>query len=68
MDTWVWIVIAVAAAIVLLGFVSATRTKRARALRETFGPEVDGSGVENDDDVTTRDEAKVDMRNVQRLR
>jgi FtsZ-interacting cell division protein ZipA len=41
MDTWVWIVIAVAAAIVLLGVVWATRAKRTRSLRETFGPEYD---------------------------
>src|SRR5918911_4392158 len=42
MATWVWIVIAVAAAIVLLGIVwSATRAKRSRALQDTFGGEYD---------------------------
>jgi FtsZ-interacting cell division protein ZipA len=40
MDTWVWIVIAVAAAIVVLAIVwSATRAKRTRSLRDTFGRE-----------------------------
>jgi FtsZ-interacting cell division protein ZipA len=42
MDTWVWIVIAAVAVIILLGVVwSATRTKRTRALRDTFGREYD---------------------------
>jgi FtsZ-interacting cell division protein ZipA len=42
MDTWVWIVIIAAAAIVVLGVVwSATRAKRTRALQETFGREYD---------------------------
>jgi hypothetical protein len=42
MDTWVWIVIAVVAAIVVLAIVwSATRTKRSRTLQETFGREYD---------------------------
>jgi hypothetical protein len=41
MDTWVWIVIAVAA-IVLVGVVwSATRSRRTRALKDTFGREYD---------------------------
>jgi hypothetical protein len=41
MDTWVWIVIAVAAAIVLLGVVGAARARRTRSLKQTFGPEYD---------------------------
>jgi hypothetical protein len=42
MATWVWIVIAVAAAIVLLGILwNATRARRSRALRERFGREYD---------------------------
>ena len=41
MDTWVWIVIALAA-IVLVGVVwSATRSRRTRALKDTFGREYD---------------------------
>ena len=47
MDTWVWIVIAVAAVIVVLAVIwSATRAKRSRALRDTFGREYDRT-VEN---------------------
>src|SRR5215213_5258812 len=42
MDTWVWIVIAVVAAIVLLAvFLGATRTRRTRALQDRFGNEYD---------------------------
>jgi FtsZ-interacting cell division protein ZipA len=42
MDTWVWIVIAVVVAIVVLGIIwSAMRTKRTRALQDTFGSEYD---------------------------
>src|SRR5436305_6561617 len=41
MDTWVWIVIAVAAAIVLLGLILGARARRTRSLKETFGPEYD---------------------------
>jgi FtsZ-interacting cell division protein ZipA len=42
MDTWIWIVIAVVAVIVVLGVVwSATRAKRSRALKDTFGGEYD---------------------------
>src|SRR5918996_4344710 len=42
MDTWVWIVIAVAAAIVLLAVLfSATRTRRTRSLQDRFGREYD---------------------------
>ena len=42
MATWVWIVIGVAAAVLVLGIVwTATRTRRTRSLRERFGPEYD---------------------------
>jgi hypothetical protein len=42
MDTWVWIVIGVIAAIVVLGVVfSALRTRRSRSLQDQFGPEYD---------------------------
>jgi hypothetical protein len=42
MDTWVWIVIAVVAAIVLLAvFLSATRSRRTRSLQDRFGNEYD---------------------------
>jgi hypothetical protein len=42
MDTWIWIVIAAVAAIVVLGVLwSATRAKRTRRLRDTFGREYD---------------------------
>jgi hypothetical protein len=42
MATWVWIVIAVVAAIVLLGVVlNAARARRTRALQERFGGEYD---------------------------
>src|SRR5580765_8460735 len=42
MNTWVWIVIAVVAAVVILGIVwSALRAKRSRGLQESFGSEYD---------------------------
>ena len=42
MATWVWIIIAVVAAIVLLGVVlNAARARRTRALQERFGGEYD---------------------------
>jgi FtsZ-interacting cell division protein ZipA len=42
MDTWVWIVIVAAAVIVVLAVIwAATRTKRSRSLRDTFGREYD---------------------------
>jgi hypothetical protein len=42
MDTWVWIVIVVVAAIVVLAVVwSATRAKRSRDLKDSFGREYD---------------------------
>jgi hypothetical protein len=42
MDTWVWIVIGVIVAMVVLGVVfSALRTRRSRSLQDQFGPEYD---------------------------
>jgi hypothetical protein len=42
MNTWVWIVIAVVAAIVIVGVLwSAMRTRRTRSLQGRFGPEYD---------------------------
>jgi hypothetical protein len=42
MDTWVWIVIAVVAAVVVLGLSwAATRTRRTRSLQKRFGSEYD---------------------------
>jgi hypothetical protein len=42
MDTWVWIVIAVVVAIVVLGIIwSALRSNRTRALQDSFGSEYD---------------------------
>lgn len=42
MDTWVWIVIAAVAVIVVLAVIwNATRAKRTSALRDTFGSEYD---------------------------
>jgi len=42
MDTWVWIVIAVVAAIVVLGvFWGAARSRRSRSLQDRFGREYD---------------------------
>jgi hypothetical protein len=47
MDTWVWIVIAIAA-VVVLGIVlwSALRSRRTKTLREGFGPEYDRTVAE----------------------
>ena len=42
MDTWVWIIIAAVAALIVLAVVwSATRAKRSAALKDTFGREYD---------------------------
>src|SRR5919202_6168559 len=47
MDTWVWIVIAIAAFVVLaLVLWSTLRTRRTKALREGFGPEYDRTVAE----------------------
>jgi hypothetical protein len=41
MDTWVWIVIAVVAIVLVAVVWSATRSRRSRALKDTFGREYD---------------------------
>ena len=41
MPTWAWIVIAVAAALLVVGIVAAVRVNRTRRLRSDFGPEYD---------------------------
>jgi hypothetical protein len=42
MNTWVWIAIAVVAAIIVIGVLwSALRTRRTRSLQDRFGPEYD---------------------------
>jgi hypothetical protein len=42
MDTWVWIVIGIIVALVVVGVVfSALRTRRSRSLQDQFGPEYD---------------------------
>src|SRR2546423_14993424 len=47
MSTWVWIVIAIAAVVVVAGIVwSATRSRRTKTLQEGFGPEYDRTVAE----------------------
>jgi flagellar biosynthesis/type III secretory pathway M-ring protein FliF/YscJ len=44
MDMWVWIVIGVVVAVVVLGvLVSALRARRSRSLQDRFGHEYDGT-------------------------
>ncbi len=63
MDTWVWIVIAAAAALAVLAVVwSAARAKRSGALKDTFGREYDRT-VEQAGD---RREAERELRERQR--
>ena len=48
MATWIWIVIAVAAALVVLAIVwAATTRRRSRSLRDRFGREYDRTLAEN---------------------
>jgi hypothetical protein len=59
MDTWVWIVIAVVAAVVVLGVIwAATRTRRTRSLQDRFGREYDRTV----DHVGGRREAERELR------
>jgi hypothetical protein len=59
MDTWVWIVIAVAAAVVVLGIVwSLARARRTKQLKQGFGPEYDRVAA----DAPTRREAESELR------
>src|SRR5947208_16867450 len=63
MDTWVWIVIAVIAAVVVLGvFWGATRTRRTRSLKDRFGREYDRTV----DKAGSRREAEQELRQRER--
>jgi hypothetical protein len=58
MDTWVWILIGIAAAVVVLGIVwSLARARRTKQLREGFGPEYDRVAA----DAPTRREAESEL-------
>jgi hypothetical protein len=65
MDTWVWIVIAIAA-VVVLGLVvwSALRSRRTRTLREGFGPEYDRTVA----DAPSKREAEAELTERQKRR
>jgi len=59
MPTWLWIVIVVAAVLVVAGVVAAAlRARRSRALRERFGPEYDRVAA----DAPSRREAESELR------
>jgi hypothetical protein len=58
MDTWVWVAIAAAAAIVLLAVWAVFRARRSRGLKERFGPEYDRVAA----DAPTRREAEAELR------
>jgi hypothetical protein len=59
MPTWLWVVIVVVAAIVVLAIVwSALRTRRTRSLKERFGPEYDRVAA----DAPTRRDAESELR------
>jgi hypothetical protein len=65
MPTWLWVVIAVAAAVIVVGVVAAAfRTRRTRALRERFGPEYDRVAA----DAPTRREAESELREREKRR
>ena len=58
MPTWAWIVIGVAAAVILVGgLIAATRATRRRHLRKDFGPEYDRAVA----DAPTRREAEEEL-------
>ena len=59
MSTWVWVVIAVVVALVVLGAIwFATRARRTRGLQERFGPEYDRVAA----DAPTKREAEAELR------
>jgi hypothetical protein len=59
MDTWIWVVIAVVAAAIVLAVIwSALRTRRSQELRERFGPEYDRVAA----DAPTKREAESELR------
>ena len=65
MDTWVWIVIAIAAVVVLaIVLWSVLRTRRTRTLREGFGPEYDRTVAE----APSKREAEADLAERQKRR
>lgn len=65
MPTWLWIVIAVAAAIVVIGVVvSALRTRRTHGLQERFGSEYDRVAA----DAPSRREAESELREREKRR
>jgi hypothetical protein len=65
MPTWGWVVIAVAAAIVLIAIVAgAMRARRSRKLQERFGPEYDRVAA----DAPSRREAESDLREREKRR
>ena len=65
MPTWLWIVIVVVAVIVVIAVVaSVVRTKRSRALQESFGPEYDRVAA----DAPSRREAESELRERQKRR
>ncbi len=59
MDTWVWILIGIGAAVVVLAIVwSLMRARRTKELREGFGPEYDRVAA----DAPTKREAEAELR------
>ena len=59
MDTWIWVVIAVVAAAIVVAVIwSALRTRRSQELRERFGPEYDRVAA----DAPTKREAESELR------
>ena len=59
MDTWVWIVIAVVVALVVLGAILAgLRTRRSKGLQERFGTEYDRVAA----DAPTKRAAEAELR------
>jgi hypothetical protein len=59
MDTWVWILIGIGAAVVVLAIVwSLTRARRTKQLKEGFGPEYDRVAA----DAPTKREAETELR------
>src|SRR3954451_21188707 len=65
MPTWLWVVIAVAAAVVVIGvIVAALRAKRTKNLQNRFGPEYDRVAA----DAPTRREAEAELREREKRR
>lgn len=59
MDTWVWILIGIGAAVVVLAIIwSLVRARRTKELREGFGPEYDRVAA----DAPTKREAETELR------